>query len=193
VAIDVVPIQDVQMSTQQELIAALEREFQRLGLQPDALPGGGLAADAAALDQLLAHLRALASPATWREVFPDIPAHWVAGQPETWTTRYRPLGPYDYQALPTGPAVHVDWPRTTDPVCLDRLITAARAAGWAIHGGAFVEVTNPDWPTLDAMIILEAGTAQAKLDEFLEWLGKRSDVQLAAVPRRGDETYVGDL
>jgi hypothetical protein len=43
------------------------------------------------------------------------------------------------------------------------------------------------------MIVLRAGTDPVELDDFLEWLDTQTDVQLAAVPRRGDEPYVGDL
>lgn len=54
-------------------------------------------------------------------------------------------------------------------------------------------ITNPNWPTLDAMIVLDAGTDEARLGDFLLWLGQRSDVTLAAIPRLGNETYVPDL
>jgi len=175
-----------------QLFAALQQELQRLNLSLDSLPGGGFAADDS-LDDLLERTRALVPPVAWREVFPDIPAHWVEGRPETWTTRYRPLGPYDHQSLPTGPAIHVAWPRSTDHRCLADLIDAARAADWPVHGGGFIEITNPEWPTLDAMIVLAAGTDATRLDDFLEWLDQRSDVELAAVPRRGDEAYVRDI
>lgn len=170
---------------------AIELEFRRLGLRGNELPGGGLAVqDSAAF---LRFLQTFEPPITWRDVFPDLPSHWLPGRPETWTTPYRPLGPYDHQSLPTGPAIHVEWPRATDPGCLDGLIGAARAAGWPVYGGGFIEVTNPDWPTLDAIIVLDAGTGDARLDHFLEWLGQRSDVALAAVPRRGNERYARDL
>jgi hypothetical protein len=181
------------MSNPDEFFAAFRREIQRLGLNLDSLPGGGLAADSASLDNLLQRIRGLTPPVTWRDIFPDIPAHWVEGRPDTWTTRYRPLGSYDHQSLPTGPAIDVNWPRATDPTCLDRLIGAARADGWPVHGGGFIEVTNPDWPTLDAIIVLDAGTDGARLDGFVEWLGERPDVTLAAVPRLGNEEYIRDL
>ena len=74
------------------------------------------------------------------------------------------------------------------------MIDSAREAGWPVHDGGFIEqITNPEWPTLDAMIVLAAGTDAARLDNFLEWLDQRSDVELAAVPRRGDEDYIQEL
>ncbi|HSQ32903.1 MAG TPA: hypothetical protein VLN49_23765 [Gemmatimonadaceae bacterium] len=170
---------------------AIGSEFQRLGLRANELPGGGLAVQD--WEAFLRFLQTFEPPVTWRDVFPDLPSHWLPGRPETWTTRYRPLGPYDHQSLPTGPAIHVEWPRTTDPSCLDGLIGAARAAGWPVYGGGFVDINDPDWPTLDAIIVLDAGTVDARLDDFLEWLDQRSDVSLAAVPRRGNEQYVPDF
>lgn len=176
------------MSSHDEVMRAIESEFRRLGLRGDELPGGGLAVQDS--DAFLRFLRTFEPPVTWRDVFPDLRAHWEPGRPETWTTPYRPLGPYDHQTLPTGPAIHVNWPRATDPSCLDALIGAARSAGWPVYGGGFVEVTTPDWPTLDSMIVLDAGTDEARLDDFLEWLGQRSDLSVAAVPRRGNDEYV---
>ena len=177
------------MSNPEQFFAAFQREVHRLGLDLAALPGG-LAADVASLNDLLQHIRALTPPVTWRDVFPDMPAHWVEGQPETWTTPYRPFGVYDHQSLPTGPAIHVQWPRASDPRCLDRLMDAARAAAWPVHGGGFLDVGDSDWPTLDAIIVLDAGTDADQLDGFLEWLGRRSDVAVAAIPRRSDEHFI---
>jgi hypothetical protein len=99
------------------------------------------------------------------------------------------MGPYDYQELPTAPAVHVTWPKETDAACLDRLLIAARADGWAIHGAAFLSIPNPRWPTLDAMIVLARGTDAGRFHEFLQWLDEHPDVSIAAVPRNGDERY----
>ncbi|MGH7648770.1 MAG: hypothetical protein ACREND_11670 [Gemmatimonadaceae bacterium] len=180
------------MPNAREFFAAFHVEIERLGLSLDSMPGGGLAADADALGDLLQRARALTPPVTWRDLIPDIPAHWVEGRPETWTRRYHPLGAYDHQSLPTGPAIHIDWPRTTDPGCLRRFIDEARAAGWPIYGGGFVEVSNPNWPTLDAMIVLYAGTDDARLNEFVEWIDLHSDATLAAIPRLGNERYVQD-
>ena len=179
------------MASDDEVMRAIEAEFQRLGLRGNELPGGGLAVQDS--EAFLRFLQSFEPPITWRDVFPDLPAHWLPGRPETWTRPYRPLGPYDHQTLPTGPAIHVEWPRATDPACLGGLLAAARAAGWPVYGGGFIEVTDPDWPTLDAMIVLDVGTSDARLDDFLEWLGRRSDVMLAAVPRRGNEGYIQDL
>jgi hypothetical protein len=76
-----------------------------------------------------------------------------------------------------------------DPGCLDRLVAVARQHGWTIYGAGFIRVTNPEWPTLDGMIILARGTTRDLLDEFLEWISAQPEVTLAAVPRCGDEEY----
>ena len=168
-----------------ETLDAISRELHRIGLRKEELPG--LAMEAGAEREFLRHLEQLPVGASLHDVFPDLPAHWLAGQPETWTTPYGPIGPYDYQELPTGPAVHVQWPKESDPVCLDRLVAAARRYGWTIHGAGFIRVINLEWPTLDGMIILARGTTREGLDEFLEWLDAQPDVTLAGVPRVGDE------
>lgn len=79
------------MSSHDEAMHAFELEVLRLGLRLEDLPGGGLAVQD--LDAFLRFLRTLEPPVTWRDVFPDLPAHWVPGRPETWTTAYRPFGP----------------------------------------------------------------------------------------------------
>ena len=101
---------------------ALRAELERVGLRMSHMPGGGLVASAGAMRELLARLRSTAPGVTWRDVFPDLAAHWEPGRPETWTAPYRPFGPYDYQELPTGPAVHVHWSRDMSPGFLDDLL-----------------------------------------------------------------------
>ena len=178
------------MAIDNRALQAFRAEVERLQLRFEDFPGGLAVQDEDAFQHLLRAMRALEAPATWRDVFPDLPAHRVAGRPETWTSPYRPFGPYDYQSLPTGPAVHVEWQRETDHGVLDNLVAAARSAGFPVHGAGFLEVTNPDWPTVDALIILRRGTTAAQLDAFTDWLSEQSDVALAAIPRRGDEEYV---
>ncbi len=111
------------------------------------------------------------------------------GKPESWTVPYQPFGPYDYQKLPTGPAVHVCWDKPGAPDQLDRLIAAAKAAGWPIYGAGLIKTTNPKWQTVDAMIVLRTGTDGDGLADFLSWL-ETQKVQIATVPRRGDEQYL---
>ncbi|HEY9516506.1 MAG TPA: hypothetical protein VIQ74_12575 [Gemmatimonadaceae bacterium] len=167
---------------------AIEQELARLGLRLMDLPG--LAVGPGGLDGLLQHLRGLPTGATWHDVLPELPRHWVPGRPETWTTRYRPFGPYDYQELPTGPAVHVSWPRDTDPECLSTLLAAARAARKPVYGAGFIEIANSEWRTLDAFIILERGTSQDDLGGFRDWLEEERGVHVASVPRDGTEDYL---
>lgn len=171
------------MSSDDEAQRAIESEFRRLGLRADELPGGGLAVqDSKAFLRLL---QTLEPPVTWRDVLPDLPLHWLSGRPETWTTSYRPFGPYDYPELPTGPAVHVIGPSSTDDSWLEQFVGSARDAGFAVHGAGFIEGTG----TFHALIVLDRSAGTQQLDTFLEWL-TRQPVELAAVPRRGDETYV---
>ena len=63
----------------------IQVELDRLGLDTDQMPGGGLSLGGATLEPFLARLRSMAPGVTWRDVFPDLPAHWEPGKPETWT------------------------------------------------------------------------------------------------------------
>src|SRR5205085_946535 len=155
---------------------------QRLGLRMEDLPAGGLAGDRSALEEWLERLRLAKPGVTWRDVLPDLPGHWVAGRPETWTTPYRPLGTYDYQELPTAPALHVRWSRTEDQHRLSSVVSAARKVGWPIHGAGLIPSANPNWPTVDAMIVLERGTTEEQCLEFASWLDSQSGIELCSIP-----------
>ena len=168
------------------------REFERLGLDWRVLGGLAVAGGEDGVAAFLTHLRSLQPGATWHDVLPNLPADWTPGepdQPEQWIGPYKPLGPYDYQELPTGPAVHVNWPKETDASCLESLIGAGRDAGWSIHGAGFIEIQNPSWPTIDAMIVLDRSADLDVLFGFAQWLEQQPDVKLATVPRTGDERY----
>jgi hypothetical protein len=82
-----------------DIIDAICRELDRIGMRKEDLPG--LAIKEGREREFLERLEQLPPGTSLHEVFPDLPSHWVAGQPETWTTPYRPFGPYDYQELPT--------------------------------------------------------------------------------------------
>ncbi|GJG88872.1 hypothetical protein tb265_40530 [Gemmatimonadetes bacterium T265] len=161
---------------------AFERELRRLGLDSRELPGLAGSGD----DwhgPLLAHVRALAPGAGWRDVFPDLPPDWRGWDAPR---RYRPLGPYDYAELPAAPAVHVVWPDGVGTAeRLDALVAAARAAGHAVHGAGPHPAGGPE----HAVIVLGRGTSEDALGDFLAWVDARPDVTLATVPRTGAEVY----
>src|SRR5689334_6121940 len=102
-----------------------------------------MAADAR--EPFLARLRALAPGVGWRDVFPHLPPDWRGWDAPP---AYGSLGAYDYAHPPAGPALHVQWPdRDGDPARLDKLVAAARAAGWPVYGAGLISVSNPAWPT----------------------------------------------
>ena len=49
---------------------------------------------------------------------------------------------------------------------LSSLVNAAREAGWRIHGAGLIPIRNPEWTTVDAMIVLERGTTEEQLSDF---------------------------
>ncbi|HEY9229200.1 MAG TPA: hypothetical protein VIP11_21290 [Gemmatimonadaceae bacterium] len=180
------------MSTFDELFARMQSELDRLGLSLETYPFGGLAADTDALAGMIDRLRKLEPPVSWWDVIPDIPAHWIEGKPETWTTPYRPLGPYDYQELPTGPAFHIAWPKGTDPSRLDEFVDEMRRVRWKVYGAGFIETTNPnpDWPSLDAFLVMERRATSDQFDELFVWLEARSDIQFCGSPRNVRDGYL---
>jgi hypothetical protein len=171
-----------------EMWNALQAEFRRLGLRIEDIPGLAVSGEDAA-ERLLAHTRSLEPGASWHDVLPDLPAHWVPGRPETWTTPYRPLGPYDYQEPPTGAGLHLVWEGGADQLRLDAFLVAARAAGWPVYGAGLIEVSGKDGKHLDALIVLTRGTTDDQRYEFWDWVDAQPGIRVAACFRTGEETY----
>jgi hypothetical protein len=170
-------------------IDTLLAELERLGLDPAALNGLSFALGSAGFTDLLARLRTLQPGATWREVFPDAPAGWKPGVPETWITPYVPSGLYDYQELPTGPLIHVlrEGPRSTGD-WLERFVSSARKAGWPVHGAGPIPGAVSETKA-HALVVVERGTADDTLDGFARWIEAQPGFTLASIPRRGNEHY----
>jgi hypothetical protein len=168
---------------------ALERELNRIGLAIETIPGGGLASGPGGLGTLIAHVQSLPVGSTWHDVFPDLPKHWKAGRPETWTKPYKPRGPWDYQELPTGPLVWINWEMGGTGLLTD-LLARARAAGFKVYGAGMVAEPSGNWKTFDANVVLERTCSEDELEEFMAWVQMQPDMNLAAVPRTGSETYL---
>ena len=169
---------------------AFTAECSRLGLNMHDLPGLATGGSDDGERQFLEHMRSLLPGATWHDVFPDLPRHWVPGKPETWTTPYRPLGDFDFQTLPAGPAVLVMWDLDTDRSCLDALIGDARAEGFQIHAAGFYRDDAPERASLDAIVVFDRGVSEDRAYEFWIWLESRGDVVHRVIVRSGREQYV---
>ena len=178
------------MDEAERALQAIQAEFERLQLDTAAAPFGGLVTSGGlpGLERLLSHLRRLPAGATWRDVFPDLPKHWLPGRPETWTSPYHPRGSYDYQELPTSPGIFVfqdvpsqdwDWVAT--------LVAEARAAGWPIYGAGPPRSETP--VPGHANVILERGTSEDVTWAVAEWLDTLPGISLGGVFRTGAEEY----
>jgi hypothetical protein len=170
---------------QAELVFA---ELERLGLDSREIPGLAFGDGEEGVERFLAHIRSLAPGVTWREVLPDLPAHWILGEPETWTVPYAPFGPYDYAELPTGPAIHLIWDGAQDPGWIGRLLTGAGAAGWPVYGGGPAPGTDAA-TTRHAFIVLERSVSREMVDGFVEWASAQPSLSVATVARQGEEIY----
>jgi hypothetical protein len=140
-------------------------------------------------EAFLRFLQNLEPPVTWRDVFPDLPSHWVPGRPETWTTKYRPFGPYDYQELPTGPAFYVLWPEPGAGPRHDALVQRARDAGWPVYGGGIAPDRRPGKVEDLGFIVLRIGTSEDVLHRMLEWILGQPGVQHSRLYRTEDEDW----
>lgn len=86
---------------------AVGAEFDRLHLRREEMPYGGLVfGSPQAIEQFLAHMRALAPGATWYDVFPELNEHGdLVDDDDPYKDRGSPLGDFDYPEPPRGGAV----------------------------------------------------------------------------------------
>lgn len=165
-------------------VESYRRELGRIGLAEDTSPYGVVSsASDEAVAHFLAHVRALPVGSTWRDVYPDIPKHWDLEDEETWTYPFRPLGLFDYQALPCGPAVLIRLPIEATDADLAQLSADAAVKEWIVYGSGFVPIENPDWPDRLAYVVLDVATTEHQYDAFGEWLSLRHSVNLAGWTR----------
>jgi hypothetical protein len=173
--------------------AALESESRRLGLDVRDVPS--LGGNAGGLLHLLERMRAMEPGVTWRHVLPDLPAYVVPGDPRSWLDapiRYYPVGTFDYQQLPVGPALHIGFEDKRDPSVLQTFVAAAREKGFPIFGAGFISIENPNWPTADAHVVLQRDISEDQYTDFVEWVEVRDGVRICAFTRSGQESYVVD-
>ena len=159
-------------------------ELERIGLNWRELDGLAVTHS----EQLLAHLRSLKPGSTWHDALPDLPPGWTPGE-ESERAPYSPLGPFDYQELPTGPVVHIYWDRG-QRADLEVIVGEARDAGWPVYSAGVRRASNPDWPHTDAFIILQRGTSEERFDAFVHWLDARESVSIGSAMLRPLEWYV---
>jgi hypothetical protein len=142
------------------------------------------------LEGYLADLRSMQPGVTWRDLFPDIPAHWEAGRPETWTSPYRPLGPFDHQELPTSFAVHIYWTPEGAPERLDELMREARRAGWPVYGAGIIPMLPGRVNDTHAHVVLERGATEEQYFGLCDWLEQQPNVTIAVYSRNNREKYL---
>ena len=164
-----------------DLSAELNREFERLGLDPRRCPIAGVSQGA--IPRLLARLQPLSAPQRWRDILPDWPPDWDEDDPDTWTIPRTPRGAHDYANFPCGPIVSLPVPGTWNEARLDAFASSAVAAAHEVYGaGLMTAAFGPD-ATRIAEIVLARGTSEAQLGAFLDWIDTQGSVTLAGVPR----------
>ena len=175
-----------------EQLKIFEAELARLGLTPKSIPGGGLVTDPGGMEALVARARAFEPGATWHDVIPTLPKHWESDKPETWTSPYRPLGPYDHQELPTAPAIHIYW-KSGGKERLESLVREARASGHPIHGADLVNVHSDSKlahsDETHAFVVFSRGTNDHAMYVFGDWVEQQPDCEVATYYRLASEKY----
>jgi hypothetical protein len=175
--------------------ADLEAELARLGLDPRDVPL--LGGSAGGLQDLLRRVRTMEPGVTWHDVLPDLPADFVPGDWQSWLNRpirFHPLGAFDYQELPVGPALHIHFRDKSDSSALETFVAAAREQRFPIYGAGLISMlmSNPDWPTMDAHVVLRRDISDDQYADFTEWIAARQGVEVAVFTRSGRENYSVD-
>jgi hypothetical protein len=145
-------------------------ELKRLGLNPSENPYGNVAASREALEQLLALLRKMRPGVTWRDVHPDMPAHWELGNPATWTVPFKPLGDFDFQQEPAGTAFLLRWVEPNAEARHHELVEYARSEGWPVYGGAIKPTNGEGYEMNIGFIVLPLGVDADTVWAMQEWL-----------------------
>lgn len=173
-----------------EIVREILAEYERIGLRVADSPYGALAGDIDAIAPFLQRLRTMQPGVTWRDIFPNMPADWVPGRPETWRRPYKPFGAFDYPAPPAGPAFYVLWPQGTAAAHHDALVQRARRAGWPIYGGGVAASGYPSGGRDDlGFVILELGTSEEVVFEMVEWILRQPGVEHSRLYRALDGNW----
>jgi len=171
-----------------ELNEAVRRQMERLKLNPEHNPYM-LAGTLEGLAEFVSKLEALEPGVTWRDVFPDIPAHWNLEDDETWTERFEPYGPFDYQQLPAGAAVIVGYADLGAGTKFNALVERARATGYDMYGAGIMYGTDgreSNW----GIIVLKTGASPDAIHSLASWAEAQPDVIVARPDRYEDTEFV---
>ena len=143
------------------------QEIERLGLNEAMCPYDGMASmGKAAEEEFFSKLRQLAPGATWRDVFPDMPAHWDLNDPDSWTFPERMLGSFDYPDPPRGSAVYaslgIEGDIAAGTAALERIATL----GIPVYGSGMVL----DRGALHMYVVLPLGAPSEHVEAIAEFL-----------------------
>jgi hypothetical protein len=160
---------------------AIVAEFERIGLPLSDMPG--LAMEAGAEHGLLEHLRRLPAGATWRDVFPDLPADWSPERAREALGRDwpEPVGPFDDLAPRGAVIVAHGEPAVLGPAWAS-VVAEFRAQGFPLHSAGIV---RSDAHGFSGGVALEPDASPEVIDTAAHWLGTRPGVWNLWIPRFG--------
>jgi hypothetical protein len=149
------------------------QEIERLGLDEAMCPFGGMASTGnTAEEEFLSHLRQLAAGATWRDVFPDMPAQWDLSDPDSWTYPERALGSFDYPSPPRGSAVFASLDSQGDVAAGTTALDRIAALGIPIFGAGMV--LDRGAPHL--YVVLPLGAPNEHVEQLADFLREQPGI-----------------
>ena len=169
--------------------SAILDEFARLKLNLKDSPYRVISSEPGGAERFLAHLQAMEPGITWRDVYPDMPAHWIPGRPETWTHKYKPFGAFDYAEPPAGPAFYVHWSERGAGSLHEALVKRATDEGWPVYGGGIAPDRRPNKIDDLGFLVLRRGTPEDVLDRILEWILAQPGIKHSRLYRTEDEQW----
>jgi hypothetical protein len=175
------------------LMEAHDAELLRIGLDKWKSPMN-LAGTIEGLQDFLAHLRSLPVGATWRDVHPDIPAHWDLEDDETWIEEYEPLGDWDFQSTPAGTAVQVNYDEFGQSAHFNALVQRAKEKGFAIHGASIRYSLDDNGVRTDresnwGVIVMPLGTTDEESWKLADWIREQPGVMSSYNYRMESDRY----
>ena len=157
-------------------------EFERLGLQLDDCPYKAFAASPGEGERFLDGLRRMQPGVSWRDVFPDMPAHWVPGRPKRGRIRIGRSGrstfrPYRPGRPCTCTGRTVSTPRRWRSSRPRRVPLAGR------HGAGLIEQLRDRSREFHAHVVLDRATSEDTFLDFLTWIEEQRGVDVAVITR----------
>ncbi|MEO7997261.1 MAG: hypothetical protein ABI852_07430 [Gemmatimonadaceae bacterium] len=168
---------------------SIDREYARIGLNMFESPYPNLAGTLEGLREYLEVLQSLPVGATWRDVHPDMPAHWIPGDESTWTEPFRPYGDWDFQQTPAGSSIMVAFDGAHRESEFHALVERAKELGFQIYGSGIQWQHAPESRVTAGYIVSMLGTSESDQFRLADWAREQPGVMMARRDRNETDEY----